>query len=98
MDFKNYRVLKLIMGRRDEKLYAIGKPSASHKMLLLEIVMPGPDSEEVSVQELAQLPNLSYDAHFIERLSDEREENYVLIASLASANQRAAIHRIRLLN
>lgn len=67
-------------------------------MLLLEIPMPGPNSNEVSVRELAQLPNLSYDAHFTEVLSDEREENYVLIASLASANQRAAIHRIRLLD
>lgn len=98
LDIKNYRVLKLIMGRRDEKLYAVGRPLASHRMLLLEITMPRPASTEVSVRELAPLPGLSYDVEFTERLSDEREENYVLIASLAGANQRAAIRRVRLPN
>jgi len=98
LDIKDYRILKLIMGRRDEKLYAVGRPLASHRMLLLEITMPRPASTEVSVRVLAPLPGLSYDVEFTERLSGEREDNYVLIASLAGANQRAAIHRVRLPN
>jgi len=94
-DIKNYRVLKLMMGWHDEMMFALGRPSASHKMLLLEMTVPRPGAEEVSVRELAQLPGLSYDDEFTVRLSGEQGEKYILVAALVGANQRA-IYRIRL--
>ncbi|KAH8697600.1 hypothetical protein BGW36DRAFT_169975 [Talaromyces proteolyticus] len=92
---KNYRVLRLIMGWRDEKILALGTPSASHKMFLLEMTVPRSENDSVSVTELTQIPGLSYDDEFIEMLSDESGEKYVLIAALAGAKQ-STIYKVHL--
>ncbi len=95
-DIKNYRVLKLMMGWHDDKMFALGTSSANHKMLLLELTMPRASTDKVSVTELTPLPGLSYEDEFAERLSgEERGEKYVLIAALTGTNKRA-IYRVRL--
>jgi hypothetical protein len=94
-DIRHYQVFKLMRGWHDDKMFALGRPSASHRMLLLEMTVPRSTAEEVSVRELAQLPGLSYNDEFTERVSDEAGEMYVLIAALAGANQHT-IYRVRL--
>ena len=93
-DIPNYRILKLMMGWHDERLFAVGTISANHRMLLLDISIPRPgESTPITVHELAQLPGLSYGDEFTERLSDEKGEKYVLIAALGGANRRT-IYRV----
>lgn len=93
----NHRVLKLMMGWHDDKMFALGTPPASHKMLLLEMTIPRSGTDKIYVKELAQLPGLSCDHEFVEMLSDDKsEQRHVLIATLAGANQ-CAIYRVPLL-
>lgn len=93
----NYRVLKLMMGWDDEKMFALGTPPASHKMLLLEMTIPRSGTDKIYAKELAQLPGLSCDDEFRGMLSDDKsEQRHVLIATLAGANQ-CAIYRVPLL-
>ncbi|KAK0630326.1 hypothetical protein B0T17DRAFT_636267 [Bombardia bombarda] len=94
-DIKNYRILKLMMEANDEKMLALGTTSANHKLVLFELTVPRSDTDEVCMRELAQLPGLSYNDEFTERLSDGTDEKYVLIAALVAANRRA-IYRVRL--
>ena len=86
-DIANYRILKLMMSPRDERLFALGCTSAKHKILLLELKM-AQFGGEVSVTELARLPGLSYGDDFSQMMSDEKGEKYFLIAALLGTNQR----------
>ncbi|KAJ6095506.1 hypothetical protein N7486_006252 [Penicillium sp. IBT 16267x] len=94
-DIHTYRVLKLMMGWDDKRLFAVGKRSANHKMLLLEMTMPGP-TKKILIKELAELPGLSDDDEFSERLSFLGEEKFILLAALTNDNRRA-IYRFRII-
>ena len=85
-EIANYRILKLMMGRRDDSLFALGCTSAKHKILLLELKVP--QSGDVSVTELAQLPGLSYGDDLVGMMSDDNDEKYFLIATPLGKNQR----------
>ncbi|KAJ5547627.1 hypothetical protein N7513_004861 [Penicillium frequentans] len=94
-DIHTYRVLKLMMGWDDKRLFAVGKRSANHKMLLLEMTMPGP-AKTTLIKELAELPGLSNDDEFAVRLSFLGEEKFILLAALTNDNRRA-IYRFRII-
>ncbi|PFH62082.1 hypothetical protein XA68_15173 [Ophiocordyceps unilateralis] len=73
-DIPNYRVRRLLMGLYgDNRLFALGTTSASHRMLLLEIQVPQPDTD-MEVRQVAQLPGLSYDDDFSVMLSDDGDD------------------------
>ncbi|KAJ5867576.1 hypothetical protein N7534_002129 [Penicillium rubens] len=86
-DIKNYRVLKLMMGKDDEKIFAVGRRAAHHKMLLLEVDMPLPQETKISVTELAEIPGLAYSDDFAERVVHGESESVVILAALMGANQ-----------
>ncbi|KAJ5836617.1 hypothetical protein N7447_002643 [Penicillium robsamsonii] len=89
-NIKNYRVLKLMMGKNDEKIFAVGRRAAHHKMLLLEIPMPSPKETKaatITVTELAEIPGLTYSDEFAERIVHGEEESVVILAALMGANQ-----------
>ncbi|KAK3693402.1 hypothetical protein B0T22DRAFT_420686 [Podospora appendiculata] len=100
-DIKNYRVLKLMMSARDDKMYALGTSTASHKVLLLEIAVPttrrgeGETEGGMGIREVAPLVGLSYNDEFVERLAEGpgRSEVYVLVAALVAQNRRA-VYRV----
>ncbi|KAJ5650893.1 uncharacterized protein N7484_004616 [Penicillium longicatenatum] len=94
-DIHIYRVLKLMMGWDDKRLYAVGKRSANHKMLLLEMSMPG-QTRSLVIKELAELPGLSDDDAFSERLYSQGEKKFILLAALTNDNRRA-IYRFRII-
>jgi hypothetical protein len=94
-DIHIYRILKLMMGWDDKRLYAVGKRSANHKMLLLEMSMPG-QTRGLLVKELAELPGLSDDDAFSERLYFQGEKEFILIAALTNDNRRA-IYRYQII-
>ena len=87
VDIKNYRVLKLMMGENDEKIFAIGRRAAHNTMLLLEIAVPTPEETRISVTELAELPGLTYSDEFAERVVHSEEESVVILAALGGADQ-----------
>ncbi|KAK5993766.1 hypothetical protein PT974_07203 [Cladobotryum mycophilum] len=86
-DILNCRILKLINGQHDERLFALGTTSANHRIKLLEIGIPQP-GVELSIQELAQFPGLSYGDDFTGVVSDDNGKTFVLVATLAGANGR----------
>jgi hypothetical protein len=88
-EIKGYRVLRLIMGWDDTKLFAIGTPEADSRVVLLEIKVPRGREKQVSIKELEQLPGLSHKANFTEVLSHQRPFKYVLIVAPGKANQHA---------
>jgi hypothetical protein len=90
---KNYRVHRLMMEWNDRILFALGTASGNQRMLLLKISLPLSDADNVSIKEIAQLPGLSYDAEFTERLSTENDIKYVLIASVERGS-RHVIYKI----
>ncbi|KAK3335227.1 kinase-like domain-containing protein [Cercophora scortea] len=106
-DIKNYRVLKLMMTSRDDKMYALGTSTASHKILLLEMTVPRRGDVETElggggvggIREVAQLTGLSYNDEFVERLAEGKTtgegEGYVLVAALVAQNRRA-VYRVGL--
>ncbi|KAJ5994331.1 hypothetical protein N7451_010055 [Penicillium sp. IBT 35674x] len=94
-DIHTYRVLKLMMGWDDKRLFAVGKRTANHKMLLLEMTMPG-RARTTLIKELAELPGLSDDDEFAVRLSFLGEEKFILLAALTNDNRRA-IYRFRII-
>lgn len=77
------------MGWNDKKIFAIGTPEASLRMVLLEIEVPLKVGQRLSIKEVGQLPGLSHRDHFTEVLFYQRKEKYVLIAALLEANQHA---------
>lgn len=79
----------------DNKIFALGTASGNQRMLLLMIQLPLSEADDISIKELAQLPSLSYDGEFTERLSTENGKMYVLIASVERGN-RHAIYKINL--
>lgn len=87
VDIKNYRVLKLMMGRNDEKIFAVGRRAAHNTMFLLEIAVPTPEETSISVTELAEIPGLTYSDEFAERVVHSEEESVVILAALMGANQ-----------
>ena len=96
-DIKNYRVLKLMTGWHDGKMFALGRRPANHKILLLEMTVSQAEVWEVSIGELCQLPGLSYGDEFTERLfGDEQGKKYILVAALVGAANQRAIYRVPL--
>ncbi|KAL4783305.1 kinase-like domain-containing protein [Aspergillus varians] len=88
-DIKNYRVLKLMMGSNDDKLYAVARQSTNYKLVLIEMTVPRSNADELRFKELAHLSDLSSDDQFTTQLSDADGGKYVLIASLVGNGQRA---------
>ncbi|KAJ5305036.1 uncharacterized protein N7443_004696 [Penicillium atrosanguineum] len=86
-EIKGYRVLRLLVGWDDTKIFAIGTPEAEHGMVLLEITVPQGRGKHISIKELERLPGLSYNAKFMEVLSHQREFKYVLILAPGRAHQ-----------
>ncbi|CAI7617498.1 unnamed protein product [Penicillium discolor] len=87
VDIKNYRVLKLMMGENDQKIFAVGRRAAHNTMLLLEIAIPTPEETRISVTELAEIPGLRYRDEFAERVVHNEEESVVILAALGGADQ-----------
>jgi hypothetical protein len=94
-DIKNYRVLKLMMDWDDNRMFALGRPSGSNRMHVLQINVPGSQDDEITITELAQIPGLSEGDQFTEKLSDGGGEKYLLITALAGPNQ-CCIYRVGL--
>ncbi|KAL4905101.1 hypothetical protein BDW74DRAFT_19058 [Aspergillus multicolor] len=92
-DIKHYRVLKLMMGSQDDKLYAVVRHPFNYKMLLVELTVPRSNEDEVCFKELTTLPDLIEDDQFTERLRDATDGKCILLASLVGAGRRA-IHRV----
>lgn len=82
-----------MMEWNDRILLALGTVSGDQRMLLLKISLPQSEADNVSIKELAQLPGLSYDGEFTERLSTEDGTKYVLIASVERGG-RHVIYKI----
>ncbi|KAJ5633582.1 hypothetical protein N7528_001424 [Penicillium herquei] len=98
-DIKDYRVLRIMVSQKYGKILAVGRPQASHKMLLLELKWSQKESQKsrgkgvVHVEELTSLPGLVSEYAFKERLCETDEESIVLIASL-TADPHRAMYRI----
>lgn len=84
-----------MMGESDERMFAVGRRVANHKMLLLEMTMPRPGVNHISVREVAEIPGLAYNYEFTERIFYGQEESYVLLAAIMSGN-RCGIYKIGL--
>ncbi|KAJ6007839.1 hypothetical protein N7540_011815 [Penicillium herquei] len=93
-DIKDYRVLRIMVSQKYGKILAVGRPQASHKMLLLELKWSQKRGKGViHVEELTSLPGLLSEYAFKERLCETDEESIVLIASL-TADPYRAMYRI----
>lgn len=94
-DIKNYRIVRIMLSNNDARIFAVGKPVASHKMLLLELIeRPHKKLRDFSVEELVSIPGLAPKDEFKERLCEDEGETFVLLASLSAEGQRA-IYKIR---
>jgi len=78
-----------------DRLYALGTSSAHQRLLLLELTVPQSLVGNISVREITNLPGLSYNDEFTQRISEETGEKFVLVAALVAPNRRA-IYRVRL--
>lgn len=94
-EVKNYRILKLMTGWDQGKMYAIGRHLASHNMLLLEVRLPQVEFSGIFVRKLAKLAGLSYNDQFVGTVSNIQRGKYILVAALMSANQRA-IYKVQI--
>ncbi|KAL5001031.1 hypothetical protein BDV10DRAFT_25730 [Aspergillus recurvatus] len=92
-DIKHYRLLKLMINSRDDRLYAIARQPVNYRLLLVEITIPKSTEDELCFKELVCVPDLAKDDHFMERLWEVKGGGCILIASLVSSGRRA-IHRI----
>ncbi|KAJ6038519.1 uncharacterized protein N7446_005323 [Penicillium canescens] len=92
---KNYRVIKLITGQIDEVMFAVGRQVGVHKMLLLEVTMPQEEATDISVKEIATLPNLSHHSEFTARIVFDHDGSHLLLAALLDANE-CGIYKVRL--
>ncbi|KAL6231205.1 hypothetical protein BDW75DRAFT_248078 [Aspergillus navahoensis] len=92
-DIKHYRLLKVMINSRDDKMYAVARQPVSHRLMLVEMAVPQSAQDELRFKELATLPDLAKDDHFMERLWEVKGGACILIASLVSSGRRA-IHRI----
>ncbi|KAL2826296.1 kinase-like domain-containing protein [Aspergillus cavernicola] len=94
-DIKKYRILRLMIGSCDEKMYALARESTNYRMLLLEMTVPRSINDELCPRELAHLPDLSENDQFTERLCDTDREKCILIAALVGRDQ-CAVYRVGL--
>ncbi|KAL2869112.1 protein kinase family protein [Aspergillus lucknowensis] len=92
-DIKNYRLIKLMVGEKDDRMFAMARKSANHRMMLLEMKVPQHRSDELSIRELAYLPDLTEDDRFTERLCEVDGESSVLIAALVGRDRRS-VYRV----
>ncbi|KAJ5721251.1 uncharacterized protein N7483_009185 [Penicillium malachiteum] len=87
-DIKDYRVLRIMVSQKYGKILAVGRPQASHKILLLELKWSQKETHRsrgkgvLHVEELTSLPGLLSEYAFKERLCETNDESIVLIASL----------------
>ncbi|KAJ5980172.1 hypothetical protein N7481_007470 [Penicillium waksmanii] len=86
---KNYRILKLMTGWNQGRMFAIGRHVSGHTLILLEVNLHQPQVGDVFIQELARLPGLAYGDQFVATLGRIQGGKYLLLAALMSANQRA---------
>ncbi|KAL4749093.1 hypothetical protein BDW72DRAFT_195133 [Aspergillus terricola var. indicus] len=92
-DIKQYRLLKLLMNSRDDKLYAVARQPVDYRLLLVEMTLPRSTDDKLHFRELACLPDLAKDDHFIERLLEVEGGGCIFIAALVGSGRRA-IHRV----
>ncbi|KAL3456860.1 kinase-like domain-containing protein [Aspergillus heterothallicus] len=92
-EIKNYRVLKLMMAINDDKMYALARKSGNHRIMVLEMKVPGTQGDELCARELADLPDLSEDDEMTERLHENEGEKFITIAALVGKGRRA-IYRV----
>ncbi|KAJ5107215.1 hypothetical protein N7456_003890 [Penicillium angulare] len=93
-DIGKYRVLRIMTTRKTGHILAIGRPVASHKMLLLSLkILRSPQSSNrdgfVDVVELASIPGLSSEHKFKERLCEEEDEIIILLSCLTALTSLA---------
>jgi hypothetical protein len=88
-------VIKLITGQNDEVMFAVGRQVGVHKMLLLEVIMPQEEATDISVKEIAALPNLSHHCEFTARIVSDHDGSHLLLAALLDANE-CGIYKVRL--
>lgn len=85
----------------DSRLIALGKRLTSYKMLLLEMSLPSREDRRTHIKELAELPGLSEDDDFTERLCFEQGENvslrgnFVLLAAFTKEKKRV-VYRVEI--
>ncbi|KAL4927346.1 protein kinase family protein [Aspergillus undulatus] len=94
-DIKNYRVLKLLAGLKDDKLYAVARQSANHRMLLVVMTVPRSNTDVLQITELAQLGGISEDDPFTVRIRDTDSQTSLLISAVVGS-ARPAIHKVEL--
>ncbi|KAJ5765990.1 uncharacterized protein N7511_003606 [Penicillium nucicola] len=91
----NYRVIKLISGLNHKVMFAVGRKLGDLRIILLEITinipMPQADNTDISaadisVKEVAILPNLSYHSEFTARVFLDQGNSYFLLAALLDSN------------
>jgi hypothetical protein len=93
-DIKQYRLLKLLINSRDDKLYAVARQPINYRLLLVELTLPRSTEDKLRFTELACLPDLAKDDQFTQRLREVEGGGCILIASLVGSG-RPAIHRVR---
>lgn len=86
---KNYRILKLMTGWNQGRMFAIGRHVSGHTLILLEVNLHQSQAGGVFIKELARLPGLVYGDQFVATLGHIQGGKYLLLAALMSANQRA---------
>ncbi|KAL3481350.1 hypothetical protein BJX99DRAFT_271288 [Aspergillus californicus] len=94
-DIKKYRILRLMMGSRDDRMYALARESTSYRILLLRVTVPQSNGDQLSLTELAHLPGLSGDDQYSVKLNDIDSEKRILVAALVGDN-KCAIYQVRL--
>ncbi|KAH7304292.1 hypothetical protein B0I35DRAFT_151995 [Stachybotrys elegans] len=85
MDIANYRILRLMMCRHNDKLLALGTSSVSRRLLLLKMNVPR-HGQDLSIEEVVQMPDLLYGEDVTERLVETGDETLVLITTLAGGS------------
>lgn len=87
---KGYRVLSLMMDQDDRKMFALGTKSAKNKLHLLELSIPHPNAD-LSVENITEIRELSYEDKFLARIVVDNTQEYVLIVALASGKRRSNV-------
>ncbi|KAI9149653.1 Arginine permease CAN1 [Paramyrothecium foliicola] len=68
----NYRVLRLMIDRKNSRLFAIAATSVSNKLLLAEMNVPSP-GKKISFKEISKIPGLAYGDSFAARQAEPLE-------------------------
>ncbi|KAI2470989.1 kinase-like protein [Annulohypoxylon bovei var. microspora] len=69
---QNYFISELLMDKRHSRLFALGKKSGKHMMLLLELVRSR-SGHRVKPREIKELPNLHYGDRYVARLFNNED-------------------------